>query len=264
MKLIDFIDLDRYPIDQPKTAEYSDLVQLCQKELDAEGMFNLAGILREDIAWELSEALLPKFQTEAFTHSRMHNIYFQKEVAGVPPHHPCLIPFETTNHTLCTDQLSDTLLGDLYQSSALARFLADVMGKPKLYPMADPLAGLNAMAYYKGEALNWHFDRSEFTTTLLLQAPENGGDFQYRKDLRSEDNPNFEGVARMLAGEDDELRTLVQSVGTLNVFRGKNTAHRVTPVAGNRARIIAVFSFFEEPNRSFSTEERVGFYGRSA
>ncbi|KAG1702812.1 50S ribosomal protein L21 [Nymphon striatum] len=28
------------------------------------------------------------------------------------------------------------------------------------------------MAYKEGETLNWHFDRSEFTTTLLLQAPQ--------------------------------------------------------------------------------------------
>ena len=31
---------------------------------------------------------------------------------------------------------------------------------------------MNVMAYREGEALNWHFDRSEFTTTLLLQQAE--------------------------------------------------------------------------------------------
>ena len=36
------------------------------------------------------------------------------------------------------------------------------------------------MSYREGEALNWHFDRSEFTVTLLIQTPEEGGDFQYR------------------------------------------------------------------------------------
>ena len=37
--------------------------------------------------------------------------------------------------------------------------------------MDDRIAGANVMTYYDGEARNWHFDRSEFTTTLLLQAP---------------------------------------------------------------------------------------------
>lgn len=52
--------------------------------------------------------------------------------------------------------------------------------------------------------------------------------------------------------------------GTLNVFRGKNTAHRVTTVEGDRERMIAVFSYYEKPGVMFSDEERVGFYGRAA
>ena len=50
--------------------------------------------------------------------------------------------------------------------------------------------------------------------------------------------------------------------GTLNVFKGKNTAHRVSPVEGDRPRIIAVFSYYETPDVCFSDAERLGFYGR--
>lgn len=49
------------------------------------------------------------------------------------------------------------------------------MCKPRLYLMDDPLARANVMSYHHGEALDWHFGRSEFTTTLLLQAPDAGG-----------------------------------------------------------------------------------------
>lgn len=130
--------------------------------------------------------------------------------------------------------------------------------------MADPLARANVMAYREGEALNWHFDRSEFTTTLLLQAPEEGGDFEYRTDLRSDNDPNYQGVADLLEGRDVNVKVLRLKAGTLNVFRGKNTAHRVTPVKGRRDRMIAVFSYYEKPGVQFSAEERVGFYGRAA
>ncbi|MEM7123642.1 MAG: 2OG-Fe(II) oxygenase, partial [Pseudomonadota bacterium] len=51
--------------------------------------------------------------------------------------------------------------------------------------------------------------------------------------------------------------------GTLNVFKGKNTAHRVTPVEGDRDRIIAVFSYYEDAGVMFSEAERIGFYGRA-
>jgi hypothetical protein len=129
--------------------------------------------------------------------------------------------------------------------------------------MDDPLARVNVMGYRAGEALNWHFDRSQFTTTLLIQAPESGGEFQYRSALRSDSDPNYGGVARVLRCEDGAIRTLPLKPGTLTVFKGKNTLHRVSPPAGARDRIVAVFSYYERPGVVFSLEERVGFYGRA-
>ena len=49
------------------------------------------------------------------------------------------------------------------------------MRKPRLYLMDDPLARANVMSCHYGEALDWRFDRSEFTTTLPLQAPNADG-----------------------------------------------------------------------------------------
>src|SRR5690606_25540658 len=97
-------------------------------------------------------------------------------------------------------------------------FLAAAMNLPVLFPMLDPLARVNVMTYRTGERLNWHFDRSDFTTTILLQAPEGGGDFLYRTDLRSDTDPNHDGVARLLRGEDPAMKALHLSPGTLNVF----------------------------------------------
>ena len=110
--------------------------------------------------------------------------------------------------------------------------------------------------------MNWHFDRSEFTTTLLLQAPEAGGAFEYAKDLRSDSDPHYDGVADLLTGKTHTTQMEVDA-GTLNVFKGRNTAHRVTPVQGNTARMIAVFSYFDRPGVNFSDQERLGFYGRT-
>ena len=140
--------------------------------------------------------------------------------------------------------------------------LADVIGAEHLYLMDDPLARVNVMSYRHGEALNWHFDRAEFTVTLLLQAPMSGGEFQYRRDLRAAGDPNHDGVARLLAGKDPEVITRVIMPGTLNVFRGIDTAHRVTPVEGDRDRVVAVYSYYDRPGVTFTDDERMGFYGR--
>lgn len=194
----------------------------------------------------------------------MHNIYFRKSIDGLPDDHPALQQFETVNHTLCADQIQDSAVFQVYAYEPLVRFLADTMGKQQLWLMDDPLARVNVMAYRAGEALNWHFDRSEFTTTLLLQAPDAGGAFEYRTGLRTDDDPNYSGVADLLEGRDRNKKTLKLRAGTLNVFRGRNTAHRVTPVKGTKARMIAVFSYYERSGVLFSAEERLGFYGRVA
>ena len=188
---------------------------------------------------------------------------FEDEIAGLAPDHPALRRFETVNHTICADQMPNSMVCRIYEWPPFIDFLAAVMNKQRLHPMDDPLARANVLTYRAGEALNWHFDRSEFTTTLLLQSPAAGGEFQYRSNLRSEDDPNYASVARLLAGEDDAVRTLPLEPGTLNVFKGKYTAHRVTPAVGDRERIIAVFSYYETPGVRFSESERLGFYGRA-
>jgi hypothetical protein len=152
----------------------------------------------------------------------------------------------------------------IYEWPQFAVFLAATMDKETLFTMRDPLARVNVMSYRDGEALNWHFDRSEFTTTLLLQEPSGGSEFQYRSDLRSDSNPNYDGVVRLLEGKDKDVKTLKLSAGTLNVFKGKNTLHRVTSAKGPRERYIAVFSYYERPGVMFSKDEQIGFYGRAA
>ena len=259
----DIVDLDRYPLDHPGSAGWEALVARARADLAREGMFDLAGFVRPEAVAAACAELAPRFATEAHTHARRHNIYFRKEIAGLAPDHPALTQFETVNHTLCADQIGGVITR-LYEWPAFAAFLAAAMGLPALFTMDDPLARVNAMAYHAGEALNWHFDRSEFTTTILLQAPEEGGEFEYRTDLRSADDPNYEGVARLLAGQDPQVRRIRLSPGALNVFRGRNTAHRVTPVAGDAARIITVFSFYDRPGVRMTAEEQIGFYGRAA
>ncbi len=226
-------------------------------------MFNLQGFMGPAPIAQTLAHVMPKFETEAFRHERQHNIYFKKSIPDVPEDSPLYTEFSTSNLTLCGDQVSETPLTQLYEWPPFFSFLADVMERPALYQMGDPLARLNVMAYEDGQGLNWHFDRSEFTTTLLLQAPEEGSRFLYRTDLRSADDPNYAGVERLVRGDDPDVQSLDVKAGTLNVFRGVNTPHCVTPAQGARARVVSVFTYFETPDVSFSDEDRLGFYGRT-
>ncbi len=260
----DILDLDRFPLNNLDSPEGRALIKRCKVDLDASGMFNLDGLVRNDALAACVTEIKPALDQDAYEHRQLHNIYFLKNVDGVPEDHPALKKSLTSNRKICADQMADTLLVRLYEWAPMARFLAAVMDKPELHVMKDPLARVNVMTYKDGEALNWHFDRSEFTTTLLLQAPKAGGEFQHRSGLRSDSDPNYAGVARLLNGDDNQVETVHLNAGTLNVFKGKNTAHRVTPVEGDRNRIIAVFSYYERPGVMFSEEDQIKFYGRTA
>ena len=260
----DILDLDRYPLDREGSAEWQRLVDQSVAALEADGIFNLEGFLRPGVAEKAVREIQPVMAARSHVHKRMHNIYFKPDIPELAPDHPAVRKVETISHTVCADQIPGSVVLAIYEYEPLLRFLAAAMGKTRLHVMQDPLARTNVMAYRAGEALNWHFDRSEFTTTLLLQQSQRGGDLEYRTDLRSDDNPNYDGIARLLEGRDPEAKILRMKPGTLNVFRGKNTAHRVTTVEGERERMIAVFSYYEKPGVMFSAEERVGFYGRAA
>ena len=259
----DIVDLDNYPLDRPHTKAWSTLVGACKAELAAEGLINLTGFIRDEAITKAVTELQPTLDAAAFLQARHHNIYFSENIAGPGPKHPAMRRFETSSFTICADQMGRAVVIRLYEWGPLATFLAAIMDKPQLYMMQDPLARVNVMSYSEGQALNWHFDRAEFTTTILLQAPLDGGQFEYVKDLRSDDDPNYDGVADLLAGKRSPQQ-MTLNPGTLNVFKGKNTAHRVTPVSGGKDRIIAVFSYYERPGVLFSEQERIGFYGRAS
>ena len=257
------IDLNKFPLDQPGSIEYQSLVDRCRGDLDRLGNYSLDGFLQPVACEAAVNEIAPLMARDSFTHKRSHNIYFLDDVPGLDPGHPALKKVETINHTLCADQIDGQIVIQVYEYGPLVSFIAETMDKEELFLMADPLARANVLSYRPGEALNWHFDRSEFTVTLLLQSAEAGGEFEYRPGLRTDDDPNYDGVARLLEGGDPEKRVLGLKTGTLNVFRGKNTAHRLTSVEGSRDRIIAVLSYYEYAGKRFSEEELIGFYGRA-
>ena len=259
----DIVDTQRYGLEDLESAASGNLVAACRRSLAERGSFDLEGFLRPEALAAAVAETEPLMRAASFAHEQRHNIYFAAEVPGLPASHDALTPLETSNDTLTGDQLIGSVVDRVYNWGALCLFLAAVFDKPRLYRMADPLARLNVMGYRGGQGINWHFDRSQFTVTLLLQAPEAGGVFEYRRNLRSETDPNYEGVARLLRGEDDRVEVLRVRPGTLNVFAGRYAAHRVTPSEGPRPRLVAILSFMERPDVQFSAADRIQFYGRA-
>ena len=52
--------------------------------------------------------------------------------------------------------------------------------------------------------------------------------------------------------------------GTLVLFRGKNSMHRVTPTIGNLTRMLVVFAYNAKPGISLSKTAQKTFYGKTS
>lgn len=255
------VNLARYPI--TTSGDAGGLIARCREEWRDQGSFSLEGFLTPEALTRCVEEIEPLMASRSYHHEKDHNIYFSngEDIPSIL-NNPAFRQ-HSSNRTLTADQLEGLIIRWIHHWPPLARFLEAVLDKPALYPMADPLAGVNVMGYAAGDQIGWHFDRAEFTVTLLLQRPEIGGLFQYRHNLRDITEPNHTGVARLLAGQDGAVTDLPIEPGALNVFAGYRSPHHVTPAAGERMRLVAVLSFMEQPRVMFSAEDRRRFYGRA-
>ena len=57
-------------------------------------------------------------------------------------------------------------------------------------------------------------------------------------------------------------KKLKMGEGALVLFRGRNSLHRVAPVASERARILVTLNFNTEPGVMLSELARMTFFGR--
>ncbi len=121
------------------------------------------------------------------------------------------------------------------------------------------LAGMNA-----GDELQWHFDQTDFVVSLALQDSDAGGDFEVVPFVRSADDERYDAVARVLAGDRRDVTRLPMTPGTLLVFAGRNSIHRVAPVAGATPRLVALFGYDTKPGTMSSELLKAVRYGRIA
>ena len=107
-----------------------------------------------------------------------------------------------------------------------------------------------------------HYNTSIVCYLRFQENAEQGGDFEYSPWLRTPTDENYEGVGRVLDGDPSLIRTLRLEPGDLQIFKGRYSLHRVTPLAGPRLRYVAIFSFAEEPGMVGSPERTRQLYGR--
>ena len=76
--------------------------------------------------------------------------------------------------------------------------------------------------------------------------------------------PNQDVVAQVLDGTYDGVRRLAMEPGSLVLFKGRCSIHRVTPIEGKTARPIALSGYDTTPGVLMSESARLRRFGRVA
>ncbi|EIE99916.1 HalD/BesD family halogenase [Saccharomonospora glauca] len=257
------VDTERYPLFRPGSEAWHAAVAKVRADLDRDGCSVLSDFVRpahHDLLRREGASMAPR----AHDDEEVVNAYNIPVDADLPEDHPARIRLHKRNAFVAYDHIpADALIRHLYTDEHFKRFLAACVGLPEIHELADPLAALVLNVVRPGMDHPWHFDTNEFAVSLLTQAPESGGVFEYCPNIRSETDENFADVRAVLTGKGRHLvRRLTLRTGDLQLFRGRFALHRVTPVEGNTERHTAIFAYSARPGVVGSTARTRQLFGR--
>ena len=176
---------------------------------------------------------------------------------------------------------SQNPLHRLYNCDAFIRFVKDVTSQRSLHRLADPIGACTVNIFKPSWSHAWHFDESEFTTTVCLQTSEEGGHFEYTRRLRSDQSvegcaavvadvinsrSSYEALPRAVASQGVPITRASFEPGTLQIFAGRYSLHHVSkiPETCKRDRLVGVLCFAREEGVYNSPEVQRMFWGRTA
>ena len=240
----EIIDLERYPIHQSGSARYSEILTQGQAALAENALFTMPGFVRSGVIARMADelnVLLP----QSVRYEQLRCAYDDvPEASGWPDEHPRQQLHACAYNQILNYQIpNDALVREIYCWQPLTEFLQLLCGYETFYRVECPYLALTSKIARAGDTDGWHYDSNDVVFSLLLQAPEAGGQFEYAPGIRTQGHENYEAVTGLFA---DPARCALRpsmSEGDFNVFQGDLSMHRVTPVEGLRNRIVALFCY---------------------
>ena len=258
------VDLDRYPLLEPESEPGRALVKHCATSLATTGACELPGFVRADVLSAMvseCEAILP----DAHHSPGRTTPYLELPSDDWPADHPRKFWGPSITRVVAYDRIPrDCRLRRLYEWEPLMAFLAAVLGLGELFRYADPLGALNLVSMEDGDALSWHFDQTDFVVSLALRSSTTGGDFVYVPSIRSADDEHYEDVAKVLGGDTTRCQKVPMQPGTLLLFQGRYSIHRVTAVGGPTSRVVALLAYDRKPGTVSTELLKRARYGRAS
>ena len=261
--LVDLVDLDRYPLGALDGAVGAAVVAGARTQLAEMGAAELPGFARPagvDRLVEDAEALAVR----AHHSGGEGTAYLEFPDFSLAPGHPRLRFAPYGVGAVGYDVIPrSSPLRRVYESNEVLDLIGRILDRGPLYRYGDPFGALNLSVMAAGDELQWHFDQTDFVVSLAIQSAESGGDFEVVPRLRSAEDERYDEVAAVLAGDRTAVETLPMRPGTLLVFEGRHSLHRVSPVSGNRYRHVGLLAYDTEPGTVGSDLLRADRYGRT-
>ncbi len=246
-RIASFVDLERYPIDNPDSPQGRSFVNRMREQLRTGGLCQLPGFLTEEAVTKLIREA-DSVEPQAYFGLTEATPYFNNPDPACATDHPRNTRTRRDLGLIASDLMAnDCELKALYEWPPLRSFLSSILSQGRLYTLDDPYQKHCFTVMPQGAGHNWHFDDANFTVTLMLRKPAEGGDFECVPNLRTARDENYPGVREVLNGRRDNVQVISFEPGTLMIFRGRYSLHRVSPVTSPWSRVIAIFQYSTEP-----------------
>ena len=142
-------------------------------------------------------------------------------------------------------------------------FVGDVIQLPSIHRYADPMGGLNLSVMTDGDYLRWHFDQTDFVTSIAVQTSEKGGEFEFVPMVRTPNDERYDEVKKVLKNIHPGVKKIANRPGTLLLFKGRYSIHRVSEIKGQKPRLMALLAYDEKPGIVSTDHLRMMRYGRT-
>lgn len=201
---------------------------------------------------------------QAFFKTVYGNAYLKDSAPDLPADHCLNLNEETTVGVIAYDQLSpNSCLRAIYQDPQFHQLIERILNRGPLYRYDCELGAINIAVMRPGDYLRWHFDQSDFVVSIPLQEADQGGIYEYVRNIKDESNPQYEAVKAIIQGQNPRaIQALHTPPGSLIFFEGRHTLHRVTPIAGEQIRLVALLGYADRSGVKSDPYLRQIRYGR--
>jgi len=261
--ILEIINFERYPLSDLGAVKAQELVAHCQRELTSSGSCELKSFVSplglEKLVMESRE-----MEPLAYHNALVGNAYLDEPDPALPSDHARRITEPTALGAVGYDQFPrNSTLRQIFEWDPLMHFVGAVLQLPQIYRYGDPMGALNLAVMKDGDYLRWHFDQTDFVTSLSIQEAEVGGHFEYVPMIRNAKEENYSQVKAVIGGSREGVISVQNEPGSLILFKGRYSLHRVTRIQGKRSRLMGLLGFDTRPGVVSSEHLRKMRYGRT-